>query len=317
MTGGADSDGVDLDAEFAFVFPASVFFVESLLDGLLEARVEGFECLGVGAALVELEPCLEGDGVDRGSAADEADVEGGLGVGRNLEIVDVGDGAAGSLDGIRNAEGTVAVTAGTGEGHAVSVAADSDVGDASGFAGFDGDEFIDIAFECGPEEFFHAAKVAGTLFADVGDEGDGASGGEVHVVHGVDDREESGEAAAVIANTRAFEDASGAGDVDVCLGWEDGVEVCGEDEMWVRLRAGTIAEDVSCMVDSDVGEAGFFEEMGEFGGALVFVEGRRGYLAEAYLLVDEVWLAGPDGLHRGLDFGTGKDLSWRLGMKSG
>ena len=54
MTGGADSDGVDLDAEFAFVFPASVFFVESLLDGLLEARVEGFECLGVGAALVEL-----------------------------------------------------------------------------------------------------------------------------------------------------------------------------------------------------------------------------------------------------------------------
>jgi len=87
--------------------------------------------------------------------------------------------------------------------------------------------------------------------------------------------------------------------------------------MWVRLGAGPIAQDVACVVDAYVGEAGFFEEMGEFGGALVFVEGRRGYLAEAYLLVDEVWLVGLDGLHRGLDFGTGKDLRWRLGIKNG
>ncbi len=203
------------------------------------------------------------------------------------------------------------MAAGTGEGDAVAIAADANVGDASGFARFDRDEIVDAAFECGAEELFHAAKVAGTLFADVGDEGDGASSGEVGVVHGVDDGEQSGESAAVVADAGTFEDVSGACDVDVSLGREDGVEVGGEHEMWMRLGAGTITEDVACVVDADVGEAGFFEEAGKFGGALVFMEGRRGDLAEADLLVDEVGLAGLDGLHGGLDVGTGEDLGWR------
>ncbi len=308
LAGGADADGLDFDGELALVVAEGVFFVEAGLDGGFEFRVDGIEGGGVGGALVELEPGLEGDGVDGGAAADAADVVGGLGFGGDFDVADVGDGAAEGVGGVGEAEGSVGVAAGAGEGDLVAKAADADGYDVGEVVAVDGDEAVDLAFEGGVEEGLGAAGIAEAFLADVGDKGDGAAGFEGGGLEGVDEGEEAGEAAAIVADAGRGVGGAGVFDVDVGAFGEDGVLVGGDDEVGVGLDAGAVAEDVAGGVDADVFEAGGGEEALELEAAGLLVEGRRGNLGEADLFVNKVGLAGLDGAHGGLGGGFGEKL---------
>src|ERR1019366_7464751 len=89
--------------------------------------------------------------VNGGAAADTSHVEGGLGLARDFEGVDLGDGAPHGLYGVGHAEGAVAVAAGPFERHLVAVAAHADVSDAE-TGTVHRDELIDLSFEDRSEE---------------------------------------------------------------------------------------------------------------------------------------------------------------------
>ncbi len=225
----------------------------------------------------------------------------------------MGDRAAKGVDRVGVAERAVAVTARAGEGDLVTVAADAPIGDAVRLTGFDGDEVVDLTLHGYVEELFHAAQIAEALLAYVGDEGERPASLELGVLHGANDGEQGGETATIVADARTFEGVADARDVDIGLGGKDGVEVGGDDEVRVRSGARSVAEDIACLVDTDVGQPGGFEEACDLGGTLVFVKGRRGDLTEADLFLNEVRLAGFNGLHCPLYSRFGEDLIRGLG----
>ena len=72
----------------------------------------------------------------------------------------------------------------------------------------DGNEFIDLALERRDEELLHAAQIAEPFLADVGDEGDGPGSLDVRFVEGADDAQHQRKTAAIVADSRPFEDVA-------------------------------------------------------------------------------------------------------------
>src|SRR5215510_16083187 len=76
--------------------------------------------------------------------------------------------------------------------------------------------------------------------------------------------------------------------------------MCGEYELRVQRRAPQLAEDVAHLVDADVLEPDLLEHPLQFLAADLFLEGGRGNLTEANLILDGLWLVRLHGVERPL-----------------
>jgi hypothetical protein len=147
----------------------------------------------------------------------------------------------------------------------------------------------------------HAAQVAQSLFANVGDEGDCAGGLYVRFVERADDAEHHGEAAAIVANARAFEDVAFHGDADVGAFGKDGIKVRGEDQVRMRGFARPDSDHVAGGVRADIVQPEAFKEALQLLAAHFLFERRRRNLADLDLLLDHRRLIAPGGIESGAD----------------
>src|SRR5207244_5804376 len=118
---------------------------------------------------VDLHPCLERDRVDAGPTADTSHVERRLRLRGHLEGIDLGNGAAHSLDRVRHAERPVAMAARTLERDPITIAADPNVRDSEASAVY-GNELIDLSLQAVEEQALHSAQIAEAFFTHVGHE---------------------------------------------------------------------------------------------------------------------------------------------------
>src|SRR5262249_54798085 len=96
-----------------------------------------------------------GDGIDRGPAADHADVEGRLRSRRDFDVGDSRNGAAQSMDRIGNSEGAVTVPARPLVGDSIAMAADRTARRAEPCA-VDRYEVVDLPLHLVAEEVAHS-----------------------------------------------------------------------------------------------------------------------------------------------------------------
>ena len=209
----------------------------------------------IGRAHVDLHPRVGRDRVDGRPAADAADVEGGLRQPRNLDVRDAADGAAERVNRVGDPEGAVAVAARPLERDAIAQAADRDVRDPEPRP-VNRDEPIDPAFEFLVEEVLDAAQIAEPFLPYRAHERDAARRLDGRRIHGADDAEQNGKAAAVVADAGPFDDRAGAGRLDVGLFGKDGVEMGGEHQVRRGCEAGALAEHVADAVDPHVFQPG-------------------------------------------------------------
>jgi len=122
------------------------------------------------------------------------------------------------------------------------------------------------------------------LFTDVGDEKNCAARLESGFVDGAGDRDEAGEAGAIVGDAGRVEAIAVAADFNFGAGRKNGVEVSGEHYDFFVVGAGEFADHIAGFVDRDfeaaVGEKRFHEFSA--GG---FLKGRRGNFGDTDLLV--------------------------------
>ena len=231
--GGAVSDGLDVE----FWCWVCGLFCGGGRDDLVEYQVDrgcgGDELRGVGGTDVEKGGGGLGNGVDGGAAGDVADVDGGEGVGGEIDCGDVGEGVAEKEDGVEGAGVGPGVAAGAGDGDAEAEAAEGSGDDGGAAASFEGDGGGDaVAVGAALEEVTHAAEVAFAFFAYVGGEEDGDGWGDFGEAQGGGDGEEAGEAGGVVADAGGV-DARALfffGGFDGRVGGEDGIEMGREED---------------------------------------------------------------------------------------
>ncbi len=100
------------------------------------------------------------------------------------------------------------------------------------------DELIDLAAERFAEELLHAAQVAESLLADIGNESDRAGRLHMTFIEGARHREDDGEPAAIVADAGAFEHGAFTRHFDIGAFGKDRVEVRGQDDVGMRRLAG-------------------------------------------------------------------------------
>src|SRR5262249_48287073 len=115
------------------------------------------------------------------------------------------------------------------------------------------------------------------------------------------DRDERRKPSAVIADARTCKYGSVPLHAHARAFGKNGVEMRRNDDMWSRGDAGSRPKDVPRLVDANVQKAEMLELQLERVGATLFLERRRGNLAEADLIVDDGGIR-PDGVERGSDF---------------
>ena len=169
------------------------------------------------------------------------------------------------------------------------MAPDRDVGDVHAGA-IDRDEAIDLIFQRRAKSSY-TREVAEPFFPDVGHEGDGARRRYLRLLHFADDGDEHGQAAAIVADARAMEDASLTLHFDVGAFGKHSVEVRGDDDAGSRRGAGVVAEDVPHLVHAHTLQAELFEDALQLPAPDFFFEWRRWNLAEANLVRDSLRLA--------------------------
>jgi len=146
-----------------------------------------------------------------------------------LDIGDAGDGAAHGVGGVGHAEGAIAVAAAALVSNQVAVAADAPGGEA-GARTINGDEGVDLSFELFVEQMADAAEIALALFADGGDEEDGAVEGGVVFMESAGDGKDAGEAAAIVTDAEALHFIAFAFNGNVHAFGEYRVEMGAEDD---------------------------------------------------------------------------------------
>jgi hypothetical protein len=146
-----------------------------------------------------------------------------------------------------------------------------------------------------------------TFLTHVGNKGEAAVGLQARGIHGVHDRQQRSETAAVVADTRPLQNVAHARDVDIRAWRKDRVEMRGDDHMRMRHRARTIAQHIARLVDAYVLKTFMAKELGYTRGALVLMKRRRRNLTELNLLVDEVGAGVVQRLHGQLDVRLSED----------
>jgi len=252
-----------------------------------ESRVQGIKGRFVVRPHVNFGPGFERDRVHRGPASDAADVEGGLRLLGHLELGNLGDGSAERMNRVDAAELTVAVPAGALVGEPVAEAANANMGHAKPGT-VHGNEAVDLSFQGLVEQRLGSTQITQALFAHVRDEGDQALGHYLGLVQSPDDTDEDGEAPAVIADARTLEPRALPLDLDIGLGWKDGVEVGRHHQVRLRAAARTLAQDVPDRIDADIPQAELREDVLELQAALLLRERRSRDLANPDLLGDDL-----------------------------
>ena len=136
----------------------------------------------------------------------------------------------------------------------------------------------------GVDESAHAAEIAFALFADVGDEKNGAARLDSGFVNGAGDGDEAGEAGSVVGDAGRVQAVAVAADFNFGAWRENGVEMRGEHHDFFVGGAGEFADDVAGFVDRDV-EAAVGEDRFHGFSARGFLKRRRGNFGDVDLLV--------------------------------
>ena len=162
---------------------------------------------------------------------------------------------------------------------------------------------------------FTPAQVAEPFLADVGDEGDGAGGSDAPGVQRTRNRDEDGQAAAVVADARSAQHGTAPRHLDVGLGRKHRVEVRGDHQVRPRRGAPPLGDHVAGRVDAHVLQASPRQGVAKDLRAGRLVERRRRHLAEPDLVGNRLLLARAGMLERRFDVGTLRqrgDLAGRL-----
>ena len=121
-----------------------------------------------------------------------------LGSDGGLQLGDLRDRPAHGVDRARQAEFLERVAAGALEDHLVAMAAGRLVDDAADAEPVDRDEAVDVAVVA--KQRLHAAQIAEFLLADGADEHHVADGHELVFVHRLDQRQQRGQPARIVAD---------------------------------------------------------------------------------------------------------------------
>lgn len=257
-----------------FVFP-----VAGAGDGGVEDGGHPIKKGLVDGAEIEARAGERSDGVDADAAFDNAEIKRVFGAGGREIFREYRDHAGDGMDGIGDTVIDPAMATGALDGYFVAAAGEGFVGDVFGGGAIEDEEGAYLGSERGlGAEVAHAAQVAVTLFADIGDEDGG--GGEAFErrrgFQGADEGEETGEAGAVVTDPGADEGAVGfRPNIVGGAGREDGVQVGGEGDERRRGVGLEEGDDVAGLIDFRV--AAELAEGGEhpFGAFLLLEGGRR------------------------------------------
>src|SRR5262245_33129850 len=208
----------------------------------------------------------------------------------NLELRDERDRPAQSMDRIGQPEGAVAVTAGTFESDPVAITPYPDVGNPEPRA-IDGNKTIDPAFETLVEKVLNAAQVPEPFLAHGTDECERSIGLDVVAVQRVDDANDHGKAAAIVADSRPSDEKAVARCLHHSPLRKDCIKMRAEDQVRARRPAGSLTQDVANLVDPYVPQSQFLEATFVGFGALALLERRRRYFAKTDLLFQELRFA--------------------------
>jgi len=223
------------------------------------------------------------NGIDGGAALDLTEVEGRARAGGDAGV-DETDGAAHErADGIRHAEVGPAVTARASDEDFEAARGQCFSGDVIGTGTVENDGGFEFG-AIGVYESAHAAEIAFSFLADVGDEEDGAKRSDFSFVQATGDGDKRGEAGAIVGDAGRTHALRFAANFYVGAGREDGVEVRGEHDDFFFISAWELADYVTGLVNLN-GEAGRGEEGFDGGGTLGLLKWRGGNFCQAGLLV--------------------------------
>ena len=286
---GAIADQLLRDRDRARLAPPLILFGDGGVNGLLEIRIDRRQRRRIGRAHVDFHPCLERNRVDGRAATDASDVERRLRMRRHLHLLDLRDGAPHRAHRVREAEGAEAVTAGSLERDPVAVAADGDVGHVNAGA-VDRHERIDLSLHRVVEQRLDAAQIAEPLLADVRHEGNRSRRRHAGVFQRLDDPDEHGQTAAIVADSRSSQDVAVAAHFHVGAFGKHGVEMRRDYDVRMRRGAWPIAEHVAGFVDPHALQAELVERALQLGAASLLFERRRSDLTESNLILNRLRL---------------------------
>ena len=180
-------------------------------------------------------------------------------------------------------------------GDLVAVAPHGPVGDPQTGA-VDRDEVVDTPFELVTEQVLDATKVANPLLTHRPDEDDRAFRFELHLLHGPGHGKYHGQPTAVIADPGAAQQITLTGDRHVGTRRENGIEVGREHHSRPITNSWALADGVALGIDADLLETERIQAPAVLLGTLLFMEWRRGDLADRHLVVQGLRLGGPQVL---------------------
>src|SRR6266481_4821023 len=308
---GTAAEEIDLPFELALGTIASGFhFVPNAGgDAVAQSGLEFGELVLTFGANVDFKFGFVGNGVDRGAAFDLPDVEGGARGGGNFGVDEADRGAHEGVDGIGHAEVGPTVAAGTGDGGFEAAGGQRFGGYVVGAGAVKDNHGFQLRL-VGFDEGAHAAEIAFTFFANVGDEKDGAARLDMGFLASAGYGDERGETRAVIGDSGGEEAITVVADFYFGGGGKDGVEMGGEHDHFFFVCAAQLADHVAGLVDLHF-EAGRGEKKLHGGSALRFLKWGRGNFGQArLLLVDPSEIAGKPG-QRGAHFGIVSELRAR------
>src|SRR6266436_2379989 len=297
---GAAAEEFHFPFEFSFGALAGRFHLIAHAggDALAQSGLELGELVLALGANVDLEFGFVGDGVD-GSARGGGD----------FDVDEADRGAHEGVDGIGHAEVGPTVAAGTVDGGFEAAGGQRFGGDVVG-AGAIKDNYGFQLRLVGFDEGAHAAEIAFTFFANVGDEKDGAARLDMGFLASAGYGDERGETRAVIGDSGGEEAITVVADFYFGGGGKDGVEMGGEHDHFFFVCAAQLADHVAGLVDLHF-EAGRGEKKLHGGSPLRFLKWGRGNFGQArLLLVYPGEIAGKPG-QRGAHFGIVGELRAR------
>src|SRR5580704_785950 len=134
---------------------------------------------------------------------------------------------------IGNSEGTVTMTARRFEGHAIPQTAYSGIHNTQAVA-IDGNEFVDLPGHAFGKEILGAAEIAESFFTDIGDERNCTGRLHFGFIQALDGGQHDRQPAAIVTDTRAFEDISLARNLRKSLLGKNRIEMRADDEIRPR-----------------------------------------------------------------------------------
>src|SRR2546423_11273283 len=110
------------------------------------------------------------------------------------------------------------------------------------------------------------------------------------VFQSLDDAEHHDQSSTIVTDARSLQHGTFAFDLDIRAFGKNRVQMCRENQIWMRRRAGARPDYVASFIDVDVCQAELVEQSLQFAAARFFVERRSRDLTNPHLFIDEVRL---------------------------